>query len=162
MRWVLAGGRAGGNGSITAAPPLPQECGQGHRAGLCQAPGVKDSEWGDHPAVLPRGRRPRVLLGGGCVAQQSRHRMLRKGLVSHSAPLLGHQKLLNSPKTELGSGPGETPVLAGVAQHPSHGCPARVPGCWKRAPALLFLGCPAWGSCRALSKGHCSGSQGSG
>lgn len=140
-------------------------CGQGHGVGLCWAPGVEGSERGDHHSGVTTqlsfqgGVEPHVLRGGSCVAQQSQHRMLRKGLVSHSAPLLSHQKLLNSPKTELGGRPGETPVLAGAAQHPSHAHPARVPVCWKRALALLFLGSLAWGSHKGLS--HCSGSQGS-
>lgn len=37
MRWALVGSRAGGSGSITAAPAHPQHrlC-QGHGAGLCR------------------------------------------------------------------------------------------------------------------------------
>lgn len=128
----------------TTPPGLPAARGTGQGCARLQ---VWRAQSGVTTQLSFQGRvEPHMLWGGSCVAQQSQHWMLRKGFVLHSALLLGHQKLLNSPKTELGGGPGETPVLAGAAQHPSHAHPARVPGCCKMALGLLFLGSPAWGS----------------
>lgn len=106
---VGAGGeQSWGQRQHHCGPSTPQHClSQGHGAGLCRAPGVEGSEREEHPAALPGGIEPHVPRGGSCVAQQSQHRMLRKGLVLHSAPLLGRQKLPNSPKTELGADWGD-------------------------------------------------------
>lgn len=141
--------------STPPAPPVP-----GARGRAVPAPGVEGSERDDHPAALPGGSRTTCAGGGSCVAQQSQHRMLRKELVLHSAPLLGHQKLLNSPKTELGADWGDP--CAGRCSSASFSCPpCQGAWCWKGALALLFLGSPAWGSHKAPIKSHCSGSRGS-
>lgn len=79
------------------------------------------------------GVEPRMLWGGSCVAQQSQHWMLRKGLVLHSAPLLGHQKLLNSPKTAGGEADLGTPL------------------CWQVQLSILLM--PTLPGCLGAAKG---------
>lgn len=73
MRWVLAGGRAGSGGSITAAPPQPRDC-------LCQGTGhgcARLQPWGAQGGVTTQlcfqgGAEPHVLRGASCGAQQGR------------------------------------------------------------------------------------------
>lgn len=167
--WVLVGGRTGRGGTGTAGvSPQPccpprTSCGRGHGAQLCLALHAKGSvgscaERGEHPAFLPWG--PCVPLWGGCVAQQSPRRMLRKGL-DHTLPLPQRTAAGNpetSPNPGAGGHPGGTLVLAGAAPHlslahPAGGClsvPRGLARGWRRAPVLLALGCPAQGGCQTL------------
>ena len=111
--WVGVAGAVAGVGLGGAAGASPQThcphrtaCGGGHRTGLHQTSGAKGSvgacaEWGKQPAFLPWGSGGHVCCwGGGCVAQQDWHRMLRKGL-DHTLPLphrTATGKPLNGPK----------------------------------------------------------------
>lgn len=64
MWWVLVGGTAGAVGASVRPHHTPSAArGQGHRAGLRQAPGVGGSEWGDQPALLPGESRATHAVG---------------------------------------------------------------------------------------------------